>query len=264
MPYCENCGAQLNPNAKFCGSCGTPHNPPTQTSPAQPTQLIQPKPKPSYYSPPTTQPSPSPTPPIMQTQPVRQAPVPQPQANMPLMQPTPVPITQPMGSESIVGVIMLRKLKSLGRYDTFTGVVTTERLIFAQMTNEMITTAVQQAQDQAKAEGKGFWGQWGDQLKVSFGYMKKYLNMPPEAILAETPGNFALYNNTITEIKVHHKGQHDENQGIGFELEFKTTQGKYSYRMDENTNFTNLLKRVYGDRVRMPFGHFHQSINIGF
>jgi hypothetical protein len=50
-------------------------------------------------------------------------------------------------------------MKSLGRWDTFTGVVNSQRLIFAQMTNEMIKAAAQQSRDQAKAEGKGFWGQ---------------------------------------------------------------------------------------------------------
>jgi hypothetical protein len=96
-----------------------------------------------------------------------------------------------------VGVILLRKPKSLGRYDTYSGVLTNQRVIFAQMTSEMLTRAAQEARDQAKAEGKGFWGQWSDQLKGTFGYTKKYLTMPPQAILAETPGNFALNNNTI-------------------------------------------------------------------
>ena len=65
--------------------------------------------------------------------------------------------------------------------------------------------AAQQARDHAKAEGKGFWGQWSDQLRATFGYINKYLTMPPQTILSETPGNFALPNNAISEIHVKHR-----------------------------------------------------------
>jgi hypothetical protein len=77
-----------------------------------------------------------------------------------------------LGSEFTAGVIVFKKPKSLGRYDTYTGVVTNQRLIFAQLTNEMISAASRESKEQAKAEGKGFWGQWSDQLKATFGYSK--------------------------------------------------------------------------------------------
>lgn len=172
-------------------------------------------------------------------------------------------IDQPGSGEENIGVIVFRKPKSLGRYDAYAGVLTSQRLIFAQLTSEMITAAAQQARDQAKAEGKGFFGQWANQLKNTFGFTNRYLTMAPEAVLAETAGNFALDNNTISEIKIHQKGQQDENySNREFEAEIKTSQGTFKYRMDENTEFTDLLKRVYGERVKMPFGYFGKSVNI--
>jgi hypothetical protein len=275
MPYCEACGAQVNPTAKFCGSCGAPRNQPTQTSPSQlvqtPTQPVTQKQRIEYYSPPNMVYVPSAPLPIM-----TQQPQPQPMYNPAptIMKPPPVqtqavsqtiPLQTPtlQGSEATVGVILLRKMKSLGRYDTFAGVVTTERMIFAQLTADMLNEAAQQAREQAKADGKGFFGAWGDQLKATFGYTKKYLNMPPASILQETPGNFALYNNQITEIKFHlkkdYEGHHHE-----FEVEVKSSMGTYKYAMDENSDFTNTLKRVYGDRVKMPFGYHSTAINIKF
>src|SRR5450756_1321745 len=187
MPYCENCGKQINPNAKFCGNCGAartqaattkpPVNTPDNTQPPQPKRKRL-----SYYSPPS-----APVP-IMQTQPPMMQ-VPMAQAP-PRMQPQPAPIMPQVGGEATVGVILFRKPKSLGRWDTYTGVVTSQRVIFAQITSEMLKAAVQQSRDQAKAEGKGFSGQWSEQLKATWGYSQRYLTIPPQAILAETPGNF--------------------------------------------------------------------------
>ena len=155
-------------------------------------------------------------------------------------------------------------MKSLGRYDAYAGVVTNQRLIFAQLTSEMINAAAQQARDQAKAEGKGFFGQWADQLKNTFGFTSRYLTMQPEAILAETPGNFAIPNNTITEIKIHLKGERNNAARREFEAEIKSTSGTYKFHLDENSQHTDLLKRVYGDRVKMPFGYFSKTINVKF
>ena len=253
MPYCENCGSKLNPNAKFCGKCGAALS---QQAASEPPVNAQPKPqRPSYYSPPSTNAvAQSPPPP-----PMMQAPAAQAQPKIPQVASPPSSQTEPT-----MGVILLRKPKSLGRYDTYSGVLTNQRVIFAQMTSEMLTRAAQEARDQAKAEGKGFWGQWSDQLKGTFGYTKKYLTMPPQAILAETPGNFALNNNTINEVKVHLKGANQQNQRRELEVEFCSTAGKHVFRMDENSDFTGLLKQVYGDRVKMPFGYFSKSINIKF
>jgi hypothetical protein len=89
--------------------------------------------------------------------------------------------------------------------------------------------------------------------------------MPPAAILAETPGNFALNNNTISEIKVKLRDIRRSNEVLReFTVEIRSTAGTYEYNMDENSNIVDLLKQVYGQRVKMPFGYFSKTINIGF
>jgi hypothetical protein len=87
--------------------------------------------------------------------------------------------------------------------------------------------------------------------------------MPPQMILAETPGNFELYNNTISEIKVKVK-RNEEGQVHDLEVEIHSTAGKFEFHIDENSDYTNLLKQVYADRVKMPFGYFSKSVNIKF
>lgn len=165
--------------------------------------------------------------------------------------------------EATVGVILFRHPKSLGRYDSYAGVVTTERLIMAQLTSEMLNQAAQRAREQAKAQGKGFFGAWGDQLRATMGYINRYMTISPQAIVMETQGNFAIYNSTISEIKIHVKGD-DENGTREFEAEIKSTSGTFKYRLNEDSQYTDLLKRVYGDRVKMPFGYFNKTVSIKF
>jgi len=152
----------------------------------------------------------------------------------------------------------------MGRYDSFTGIATTQRIIFAQMTAEMIKNAVQTARDQAKAEGKGFFGQWNEQLKASFSYSQRYLTMDPNAALTETPGNFAIPHDAIREVKLKLKdiNKGSDNDIHEFEIEFNATQGEYSFRTDERNETVQLLKQTYGERLKMPFGYFSHGVNI--
>ncbi len=166
------------------------------------------------------------------------------------------PQPAPASSEPVVSVIIFRKPKSLGRYDTYTGVLTPQRLVFAQMTGDMLKDAAKQARDQAKAEGKGFFGQWGEQLKASASFASRYYNMEPSAALAETAGNFAVGNNTVNEIKLKLKDHGDQSMQRDFEVEIKSSSGKYNFRMAENNDYVKMLKQVFGDRVKTPFGYF--------
>jgi hypothetical protein len=260
MPYCEACGGQVNQNAKFCGNCGAQRTPPTQTQPAATPKPAQEKQRIEYYSPPNMAYVPSAPLPIMTQQP------------KPVMQQPPPVQTQTVSQtippqqtgEATVGVILFRHPKSLGRYDSYAGVVTTERLLFAQLTSEMLNQAAQQARGQAKAQGKGFFGAWGDQIKATMGYINRYMSIPPQTILAETQGNFEIYHSTISEVKIHLKGQGENDGPREFEAEIKSSSGTYKYRLNEDSQYTDLLKRVYGDRVKMPFGYINKSVNIKF
>lgn len=230
MPYCGNCGTANNPEYKFCQNCGFP-----LLQPAQPTYTVPPPPPPP---PPPTQPT----------------------VNIPIQEPA-----QRGYSENVMGVMLLRKPKSMGRYDTYTGIVTTHRLIFAQMTSEMLNRATQAARDQAKAEGRGFWGQWEEQLKASYGYTNRYLHMDPNAALAETPGNFFVNNKDISEVKIKIKDLHKPGDKIHrreFELEIHSIHGKYEFRMDKHNEYVNLLKQVYREKLKMPFGYFTSGVTI--
>ena len=237
MPYCENCGSEITPTAKFCRNCGAAQTnstaQPQASAPTTPFQPAQPIPPP----PPTMQ--------DMQTQ-------------------APAQTSNSVG-EKVLGVMVLTKPKSLGRYDSFTGVVTNQRMILAQMTSDMVKQAVQMAKDQAKAEGKGFWSQWSDQMKASYGFAQRYFSIAPSAILTETPGNFAVDNNLISEVKIKSREEMRGTQVYRYylEMEIHSTQGKYEFTMSERDDYIKLLKQVYGGRVKMPFAYVSHGINIG-
>jgi len=159
-------------------------------------------------------------------------------------------------SEPVLGVLVLRKPKSLGRYDTFSGILTNQRLILAQITGDMMKEAIKQAREQAKNEGKGFFGQWADQLKASTAFADRYYHMEPSAALSETQGNFSVQNSSVSEVKLKLK---DASNSQEFEVEIKSSSGKHKFRMDENNDYVKLLKQVYGDRVKTPSGYFSRG-----
>jgi hypothetical protein len=131
----------------------------------------------------------------------------------------------------------------------------------------MLKDAINQARAQAKAEGKGFFGQWGEQLKASASFAQRYYSMEPSVALKENAGNFDLQNTAVSEVKLSLKtlGNPDNNQKE-FEVEFKGSFGKNKFKMDENHNYLEALKQVYGDKVKKPKGYFSKggfSFRIG-
>ncbi len=237
MPYCPNCGKEIPSNANFCISCGAQMKP---AAAAQPPQQEAPLPPP-----------PPPPPDYVGAEQVG------------AVQPQPTYPSASGDMEQAVGYMAAKKMKSMGlSYDSYTIVLTTRRMIFAQMTSQMLTQNANNAREQAKSEGKGFFSAWGAQIKANFSYAQRYLQMAPESILAENPGNFAIENNTISQIKV---GLKKENPGHStsyiqdFEIKIQTPMGEYVYRIDDSSNNEKLLKQVYGERVKMPFGYFSKG-----
>lgn len=159
-------------------------------------------------------------------------------------------------AEQVLAVLHnVKKTKMLGRWDTYNVAVTGQRCIFAKLTTDMLKQAAAQANEQGKAEGKGFMARWGEQLAASLTYGNRYLIMAPDDILKENPDNFSVDNEEIEAIKFQEKrGVEDKGavvHRIFGEVTFKTKRGKTEYQMDGiPTDDIAALKRVLGDRVR--------------
>jgi predicted amidophosphoribosyltransferase len=162
------------------------------------------------------------------------------------------------GGEEVMGVIAnARKVKFLGAsWDTWNIVITNRRMIMVQMTQAMLNAAIAEAQAQAKAEGKGFFGIMKDQLSAQFRFAVRYETMNPDMALAETPGNLSVENARITAInmKLRDTGS-AEIEYTEFKMVVESADGKSEYMMAEDDRYVNLLKLVYADKVHMPFGY---------
>jgi len=131
-------------------------------------------------------------------------------------------------------------------------------MILAQVTKDLLNRAIEDARANAKAQGKGFFGQWADQLKGDFAYGQKYLSMQPAQIIVETLDNSVISNNTITRLDLGTPLRNTQNQTISreFNLKIHSTTGTTDLMIPETNNNVNALKQVFGDRVKTPFGYF--------
>ena len=140
-------------------------------------------------------------------------------------------VAQPTPAEPVVGVIAgLQRRKGLFGSENWNLVVTPKRLIFALMTKEMMNDAVRQMKEQAKGEGKGFWGQMAAQMGWLQLMVDKYAAMPLEQTLSEQPDNFSFALNQVKKVKIEHRHntkQHTSSNHIILE----TTSGKHEFQM---------------------------------
>lgn len=103
-------------------------------------------------------------------------------------------------------------------------------------------------------------------MNASFGFAQRYFSIPPAAILNETPDNFFVDNNVTSEVKIKVKDIMKNGQVYcyEFEMEIHSSQGTYEFTMDQRDDYVKLLKQVYGERLKMPFGSFSHGIGIHF
>jgi hypothetical protein len=158
-------------------------------------------------------------------------------------------------AEKMVGLVpVVKKPKSFGRWDTYALVITDVRSIFTQLTGDMLKEAAKEAQRKGKEEGKGFMQRWADQLKATFAFSERYWDIPPEDILNENPGNFAIPNSDISSIKIKHKEEYRGNNTpyqTLTEMQIESKKGKHAFNIDGySDDIANVLKGIFGDKVK--------------
>jgi hypothetical protein len=158
--------------------------------------------------------------------------------------PVPPPVYAPETIRCVISSLAITK--SWGRHDDYTLVVTDRRSIFAKVTQEIMNAVINEASANAAAEGKGFFGKWGAQIKGFYNYGVRYNKFTPDQILQETQGNFAIENNTIRKIKIFDDTQED-SPGVEYSITFETVTGKLSFKSMYNQE--NLFKQSYGPAI---------------
>ena len=213
MPFCPFCGTPVRESHKFCPSCGNPLEPIPQKSTSAPQAMPIPQ---------SQQPVVAPQPPVA-------------------LQPTQV---QPIQGEAIRQIIPnLIVSKSLGRTDTYNLIITDRRSIFAKLTSEIMNETVKMRRDNAAAEGKGFFGKWKAQMQGFNTYTDWYKDKTPDQALGETPGNYAIDNSAIRNIKVNEDSNDDGGMDLYY-IEITTPTGKLNFKTQYDPR--KLLQAAYG------------------
>ncbi len=111
-------------------------------------------------------------------------------------------------------------------------VITAKRVLFARTTTQMLKAITAEARDAAKAEGKGFFGQWGAQMGAQGILAARYFDMSPDDILAEHPANFAIERDSIVKARLKIGAAGDQNMAASTDqLIIKTTGKKYKVQL---------------------------------
>jgi hypothetical protein len=137
------------------------------------------------------------------------------------------------------------KSKSLGRTDTYNLIVTDRRSIFAKLTAEIMNETVKKRRAKAEAEGKGFFGKWKAQMQGFNTYTDWYADKTPDYALAETQGNWAIDNGSISNVKVN-ESKDDESGVETYYIEFATPMGKFDFSMQYDPK--EHLQKAYNPR----------------
>jgi hypothetical protein len=199
----------------YCEHCGQPVNPDANFCSVCGTPRKQQ---------PQTSPMPPPPPPAVQQTPA---------ANFQL---------QP-SSEQIVNFIIATKSKRFGGDEYYTGILTSQRLIFAPMTKDNLKEVTNITRQAAKS---GF-----SALPV-FPYQQMYLSSTPEMILANTQGCIVIANSSIREIVLRTVDINSDGYSVGqeYEMQIKTDMGNQIYHMTKREEYPTRLRQVYLDRVK--------------
>jgi len=155
-------------------------------------------------------------------------------------------------NENVLAIIgPLNKPKFMGlANDSFTLIVTKEQSIFAKLTSEIMKKVTEEARQQAKQDGKGFFGQWGSQIAGGMNYSQRYLGMEPEDILKENPENFSIPNASINYVEVKYKDNSDDDGNGRSEWAINIHAQSQKLTLKCNNDPRNELKKAYPETVK--------------
>jgi hypothetical protein len=213
MPFCEKCGASVEPDSNFCANCGAPQNLQSQTQfnyppvppPPNYNNSISGLAEPSVFQPPSWQNT----------------------------------------TEQITGFIIINKSKGFSGQEYFTGILTTTQLIFAPMTKDMVKEVTNISRQQAKSKNP-------TSTQV-YPYQQMYLNISPSNIISQTSGCYSIQNSSIRQINlklvnVASDGYADFQE---YEIKIVADQQTLTFHMTKRDEYVIRLRQVYQEKMRL-------------
>ena len=111
--------------------------------------------------------------------------------------------------ERVLGVVPNLAAGTFGA-KSYVLVLTERRLLVVRVTSQVMAEAVRKSQEEGKAQGKGFFERWGDQIAAGFRFSERYLSMTPDQILTENAENYAIDHSQVTRISFDGHERDDE------------------------------------------------------
>jgi hypothetical protein len=132
----------------------------------------------------------------------------------PAMAPAAAPPPAANDGEHVLGVVPNLAAGTFGA-KSYVLVLTDSRLLVVRITSQIMAEAVRKSQEEGKAQGKGFFQRWGDQIAAGFRYSERYLSMAPEQILQENAENYAIDRSQVTRIAFANQGRGEDADAKG-------------------------------------------------
>ncbi len=139
-----------------------------------------------------------------------------------------------MNSEKVTGVIPDLRTGMFGN-KSYSLVVTDRRLIFAEITNELLK---QEREKAVSDSGGGFMSKWKASMGSHYSFHERYYDMDPDDTLKENQNNFEIRPDQIRSVKLRSSNawSNDGKQSPN-KMVVKWTGGKNKYNFQRvNTN----------------------------
>jgi hypothetical protein len=132
--------------------------------------------------------------------------------------------------------------------DNYSLIITPARLVFAYLDDRAMQAYGKRARHEAKAEGKGFLGQWGAQLGWLALLEHDLQAATPDQILAQSPDSFFIPNASISRVRIRRKTDTEYDSTTHLVLLINTTSGKHKFQIPTSFRMTprELKQRLRG------------------
>lgn len=153
------------------------------------------------------------------------------------------PIQPQPAAEQIINYIIAAKSKRFGGDEYYTGILTSQRLIFAPMTKDNLKEVTSMTRQAPKS---------GVSALPVFPYQQMYLSSTPEMILANTQGCIVIANSSIREIALRTVDINSDGYSVGqeYEVQIKTDTGTQTFHMTKRDEYPARLRQVYPEKVK--------------
>ena len=156
-----------------------------------------------------------------------------------------------MVEETIVGIIPNVRSGILGQ-KAYNLVLTTKRMIVAQLTSQMIKDEAQRRALESKERGEGRLTRYASTVTAGTSLYKRYEAMPVPEILGENPGNYAIEAGQVKSFRIKKGGViydgTNQLRNRPHELHLKWAEGKTVFKFSsvDDKEAKALVQKIFG------------------